>query len=90
MGFGDVFHKKLGEVSNPARIVRSVDVPKATIITGSAAIGAFVGNTIGGPFGAAVGALVGCHVGALALGQVESLKVSINGFGVVEVAYQCA
>jgi len=90
MGFGDAFHKTLGEVSNPASIVRSVDVPRATIIMGSSAIGAFVGTKIGGPLGTAVGAIVGSHVGALALGQVESLKVSINGFGVVEVAYQCA
>jgi outer membrane lipoprotein SlyB len=90
MGFGNVFHKTLGQVNNPASIVRSIDVPKATIIMGSAAIGAFVGTKIGGPFGTAVGAIVGSHVGALALGQVESLKISVNGFGMVEVAYQCA
>lgn len=90
MGFSNVLHKTLGQVNNPANLIYSIDVPKATIILGAAAIGAFVGTKIGGPFGTAVGALVGSHVGALALGQVESLKVSINGFGMVEVDYRCA
>ena len=90
MGFSNTFTEQLGKISNAANNVHSVDIPQATIVMGASAIGAFVGTKIGGPLGTAVGALVGSHIGSLALGQVESMKVSINGFGVVEVAYKCA
>lgn len=90
MRFGNVSRKTLGQVKNPASVARSIDVPQAIIVLGAGAIGAFVGTQIGGPLGAAVGAIVGGNLGKLALGQVRSLKVSLNRFGTVEVVYQCA
>ncbi|BAY39583.1 hypothetical protein NIES2111_39590 [Nostoc sp. NIES-2111] len=90
MGFSDIVRQTIGQVSNPANIIRSVDVPKATLILGTSAIGAFVGTKIGGPLGTTVGTLVGSHVGHLALGRMESLKVTVNGFGAVEVVYRYA
>jgi outer membrane lipoprotein SlyB len=90
MGFHEIVHQTIGQVSNPGSIVRSIDIPKATIVMGASAIGAFVGTKIGGPLGTAVGTLVGSHVGTLAVGNVEYLKVSVNGFGAVEVVYRYA
>jgi hypothetical protein len=90
MGFNEIVHKTIGNISNPAHIVRNIDVPRATIILGSSAIGAFVGTKLGGPLGTAVGTLVGSYVGSLALGEIESLRVEVNGFGVVTINYRLA
>lgn len=90
MGFSNIGSSIIGQVSNPASIIRRLDIPTTTIVLGSGAIGAFVGTKIGGPFGTAVGALVGSHIGTQAVGQIKSLKVSVNGYGSVEIQYQYA
>ncbi|MBE9229659.1 hypothetical protein IQ264_30090 [Phormidium sp. LEGE 05292] len=86
MGLSNIV-RRIGQVSNPAQIVRSIDVPRATLIMGASAVGAFVGTKIGGPVGTAVGTLVGGYVGKLAIGEVQSLTVKVNGLGMVEIKY---
>ena len=73
----------LGQVSNPKKISKALDVGGALIVMEAAAVTAYVGFQIGGPVGAAVGALVGAVVGSLAVGMVKRLTVKLNASGEV-------
>jgi hypothetical protein len=66
-----------------------IDVPRALVILGSSAVGAYIGFRLGGPQGAAVGALVAATVASIAVLVVRRVRVRVNAKGeiIVEVEW---
>lgn len=78
------FTKSLGNVGYSESARREFSIPRAVLIAGCGAVGAYVGFRIGGGHGAAIGAIVGTFMGAFAAGCIRSLKVIVHPSGKFE------